>query len=115
MLIFQEIIDSIENLSARDQDYLFELIRKRWIDNKQARILPNSQKSEESLTQPTQIEVQTSQKTLALNELNFDFEATPIWELAARLSAKVPDEEWAKLPKDLAQNFDHYQQPKDNQ
>jgi hypothetical protein len=115
MLILQEIIDSIENLSVKDQDYLFELIRKRWIDNRQTKILPNSQELEEPLTQTPQIEVQTAQKTLALNELNFDFEATPIWELAARLSAKVPDEEWAKLPKDLAQNFDLYQQQKDNQ
>jgi len=28
MMVFQQIIDSIEGLSIEDQDYLFELIRK---------------------------------------------------------------------------------------
>jgi hypothetical protein len=115
MLIFQEIIDSIENLSTKDQDYLFELIRKRWIDNRQVETLTIVQEVGENLTQPAQIQAQTAQKNPDLNELNFDFEATPIWELAAHLSAKVPDEEWVKLPKDLAQNFDRYQHQKDNQ
>jgi type I restriction enzyme S subunit len=44
------------------------------------------------------------------NDIQFDYQAEPIWELAARLSAQVPEEEWAKLPTDLARNFDHYQQ-----
>ena len=44
-----------------------------------------------------------------LDNLEYDAEAIPIWELAAQLSATVPDEEWAKLPTDLARNFDHYQ------
>ena len=39
MLIFQEIIDSIESLSIEDQEYLFELIRKRRIENRRAEIL----------------------------------------------------------------------------
>ena len=42
----------------------------------------------------------------SLANIKFDYNAEPIWELAARLSAKIPNEEWAKLPKDLAQNFD---------
>ena len=46
----------------------------------------------------------------SLKNINFDYDAEPIWELAARLSAQVPQEEWAKLPTDLARNFDHYQQ-----
>ena len=44
------------------------------------------------------------------SDIQFDYNAEPIWELAARLSAQVPQEEWAKLPTDLARNFDHYQQ-----
>ena len=51
---------------------------------------------------------------LSLENIEFDYSAEPIWELAARLSAKMPNEEWAKLPKDLAQNFDHYQQQQDS-
>ena len=46
----------------------------------------------------------------SLKNIEFDYNAEPIWELAARLSPQVPQEEWAKLPSDLARNFDHYQQ-----
>jgi type I restriction enzyme S subunit len=46
----------------------------------------------------------------SLKNIDFDYNTEPIWELAARLSAQVPQEEWAKLPTDLARNFDHYQQ-----
>ena len=46
----------------------------------------------------------------SLKNIDFDYNAEPIWELAARLSVQVPQEEWAKLPTDLARNFDHYQQ-----
>lgn len=48
--------------------------------------------------------------TISLANVTYDANAIPIWELAAQLSATVPDEEWAKLPTDLARNFDHYQQ-----
>jgi hypothetical protein len=32
----------------------------------------------------------------------------PLWERIAAISARVPMEEWEKLPRDLAKNFDHY-------
>lgn len=32
----------------------------------------------------------------------------PIWEEIQELTADVPDEEWAKLPADLAEQHDHY-------
>lgn len=44
-----------------------------------------------------------------LSELSFDPDAVPIWELVAEISAQVPDEEWQKLPTDLARRFDYYQ------
>ncbi len=47
--------------------------------------------------------------TVSLANFAYDPDAIPIWELAAQLSATVPNEEWAKLPTDLARNFDHYQ------
>jgi type I restriction enzyme S subunit len=62
---------------------------------------------------PTNIPENASAEEKELNSLKnikFDYDAEPIWELAARLSAQVPQEEWAKLPTDLARNFDHYQQ-----
>ena len=34
--------------------------------------------------------------------------AKPIWEIAAEIGASVPDEEWAKVPRDAAKNLDHY-------
>jgi len=51
---------------------------------------------------------------ISLREIEYDPTAIPIWELAAQISAEVPDEEWEKLPTDLARNFDYYQQQKDN-
>ncbi len=35
---FQEVIESVESLSIEDQDYLFELIRKRRIQKKRLQI-----------------------------------------------------------------------------
>lgn len=32
----------------------------------------------------------------------------PIWEVIREISAEVPDEEWAKLPTDGAEQHDHY-------
>jgi type I restriction enzyme S subunit len=51
---------------------------------------------------------------ISLKDITFDPNATPIWELAAKISAKVPDEEWAKLPPDLSQRFDYYQKLRDD-
>ncbi len=53
MLVFQEIIDSIENLSIEDQDYLFELIRKRRIENRRAEILANAQEVQQAFKNGT--------------------------------------------------------------
>jgi hypothetical protein len=32
----------------------------------------------------------------------------PFWKAIAEIGAKVPVEEWNKLPKDFARNFEHY-------
>jgi hypothetical protein len=32
----------------------------------------------------------------------------PIWEVAAEIRRSIPAEEWAKLPKDGAEQLDHY-------
>ena len=53
MLIFQEIIDSIESLSIEDQEYLFELIRKRRIENRRAEILANAQEVQQAFKNGT--------------------------------------------------------------
>ena len=47
---FQEIIDSIENLSIEDQDYLLDLIHKRRIDNPREEIAKNGQESLKNLS-----------------------------------------------------------------
>jgi type I restriction enzyme S subunit len=46
------------------------------------------------------------------SEFSFDPDAPPIWELVAEISAQIPDEEWKKLPRDLARRFDYYQKQK---
>ncbi|MBL1211241.1 hypothetical protein [Geminocystis sp. GBBB08] len=46
---FQDIIDSIETLSIDDQEYLFELIRKRRIEKRRSEILSNGEKTLKNL------------------------------------------------------------------
>ena len=50
-----------------------------------------------------------------LTKIKYDPDAIPIWELVAQISAKVPDEEWKKLPTDLARRFDDYQKQRQGQ
>ncbi len=52
--------------------------------------------------QPAQTGTESSSE-LTTNQLSYDPNAIPIWELAAQITGSVPDEEWAKLPPDLAQ------------
>ncbi|WP_293139833.1 hypothetical protein [Okeania sp. SIO3I5] len=40
---FQEIIDSVEKLSIDEQDYLFELIKKRRIEKRRLEIANDAQ------------------------------------------------------------------------
>jgi hypothetical protein len=44
-MTFQDIINSIESLPLEDQDYLFELLRKRRIEHRRAEILANAQET----------------------------------------------------------------------
>lgn len=38
----------------------------------------------------------------------YDATARPIEDIISELAAEVPQEEWARVPKDLAENLDHY-------
>ncbi|MDJ0659957.1 MAG: hypothetical protein QNJ42_10790 [Crocosphaera sp.] len=40
---FQNLIESIETLSVEDQDYLFDLIRKRRIEKRRSEIAENAE------------------------------------------------------------------------
>ena len=53
MTSFQEIIDSIEKLSIDEQDYLFELIKKRRIEKRSLEIAVNAQATLECFKQGT--------------------------------------------------------------
>ena len=53
IISFQEIIDSVENLSFDDQDYLFDLIKKRRIEKRRLEIAANAKATLESLKQGT--------------------------------------------------------------
>jgi type I restriction enzyme S subunit len=59
--------------------------------------------------QTSQSQVDTAQQASTLSKLSFDPNAPQIWELVAEISAEVPEEEWKKLPTDLARRFDYYQ------
>lgn len=65
--------------------------------------------------QTPQIQVSATQQPSALSTLSFDPDAPPIWELVTEISAQVPDEEWKKLPTDLAKRFDYYQKQRQGQ
>ena len=45
------------------------------------------------------------EEKLAFAENN---DSRPIWEKIVEISDGVPEEEWAKLPADGAENLDHY-------
>ncbi|VXD23311.1 conserved hypothetical protein [Planktothrix serta PCC 8927] len=53
IISFQEIIDSVEKLSLDDQDYLFELIKKRRIEKRRLEIAANAKATLESLKKGT--------------------------------------------------------------
>ena len=53
IISFQEIIDSVEKLSLDDQNYLFELIKKRRIEKRRLEIAANAKATLESLKQGT--------------------------------------------------------------
>ena len=44
-MTFQEIIESIEELSEKDQELLFELIHKRRVEARRAEIAANAQET----------------------------------------------------------------------
>ena len=50
---FQEIIDSVEKLSIDEQDYLFELIKKRRIEKRRLEIANDAKAILESFKQGT--------------------------------------------------------------
>jgi len=41
-------------------------------------------------------------------EKAYDKTARPIWEALEELGKSIPAEEWAKVPRDLSKNLDHY-------
>jgi hypothetical protein len=53
MMTFQEMVDSIEKLSVEDQDELFELIRKRRIEQRRSEILANAQRTFQAVDEGT--------------------------------------------------------------
>jgi hypothetical protein len=50
---FQDIIESVESLSIEDQDYLFELIRKRRIEKRREEMAKNGEETLKSLAMGT--------------------------------------------------------------
>lgn len=40
--------------------------------------------------------------------ISLEPEEKPFWKRIIEIGAQVPEEEWAKIPKDLARNFEHY-------
>jgi len=53
-------------------------------------------------------EINTAGNVRAEAEKPDELTAKPLWQRLVEIGSKVPDEEWAKLPPDLARNFEHY-------
>ncbi|MEG5056734.1 hypothetical protein QUB60_01415 [Microcoleus sp. A2-C5] len=53
MMTLQEIIAQVESLSIEDQDQLFELIRKRRVENRRDEILANAKEVMEAFKNGT--------------------------------------------------------------
>lgn len=53
MMTLQEIIAQVQSLSIEDQEQLFELIRKRRVENRRAEILANAQEVMEAFKNGT--------------------------------------------------------------
>ena len=51
---------------------------------------------------------QAEAKSPATNQAEAVPAYKPIWEVAAEIRKSIPAEEWAKLPKDGAEQLDHY-------
>ena len=51
---FQDIIESVESLSIEDQDYLFELIRKRRIEKRREEMAKNGEETLKYLAMGTE-------------------------------------------------------------
>lgn len=43
-----------------------------------------------------------------LEDLEYDPTVPLIWEQVVAIGARIPREEWKKVPKDLSKNLDHY-------
>jgi hypothetical protein len=54
------------------------------------------------------VTVEAQAEKVPLGEFEPHPESRPFWERIIELGARVPPEEWAKVPKDLSVNLDHY-------
>jgi Arc/MetJ-type ribon-helix-helix transcriptional regulator len=69
---------------------------------------------EEAMTEAASLLVQRlnqeqgQAKPAAVNPADANQHRKPIWERILERSAAIPDEEWDKLPTDLAEQHDHY-------
>ena len=61
-----------------------------------------------ALGQPERITQVDELRVKPVGELGYDATVRPIEDILAELAAQVPQEEWERLPSDLADNLDHY-------
>jgi type I restriction enzyme, S subunit len=111
----QEAIEKLENLIQPEQ---FSLTQKNAIETFAAlEGMPDAscrkKDNADFITDQSRAKSVISQTSS--EEFSFDPDAPPIWELVAKISAQIPDEEWQKLPPDLASKFDAYQQQRQGQ
>jgi len=72
---------------------------------------------EEELDRLFDLLVEEHLEDRSVGETPFDPNARPIWEVIMEIGKSIPDEEWDKVPTDLAENLHHYLygDPKENE
>ena len=84
-----------------DQASYFLLVAATLLDLKAARLLPSGEVEDEEDLALLEARDAVAQKPDSNGQ-------PPIWETIVSLGREVPEEDWSRIPTDLAQNVDHY-------
>ncbi|NEN90088.1 MAG: hypothetical protein F6K48_14685 [Okeania sp. SIO3H1] len=108
--LLEEAIAALTKLPESEQDGIATLILEEIASEK--RVQEASDKSQSQLGQQAEEASdefrQDDAKTVAREKKPSGSAVKPFWQKIKEIGAKVPREEWEKLPKDFARNFESY-------
>ena len=108
--LLEEAIAALTQLPESEQDGIATLILEEIASEKRGQ--ETSDKSQSQLGQQAEevLEefLQDDVKATASEKKPSEPAVKPFWQKIKEIGAKVPREEWEKLPKDFARNFESY-------